>query len=296
MPVSAGRRSAVIVTVLAVSLVLALLPAAVAAKEPPGLNRFAEAVGAVESGGRYNARNTKSGAIGKYQILPAMWRAWAKLYLGDANAKPTPANQERLARAKFIALWNWLDSWPAVAHWWLTGNGERNPAKWSPFSAKYVAKVMKRMGTASDEGPVLAEVPAPAPVPAPATVPAPVNVSYQDASAAIAYAGTWSKAHYHRYAGGTVRYATARGATATLSFSGRSVTWIGPAGPTRGSARVYLDGKLVRTVDLKAGGFTARRTIFSMSWSTAGAHTLRIEVLGTAGHPLVAIDEIRVTG
>jgi hypothetical protein len=291
LPVPAGRRAAIFVALIATCFVVALLPAAAVAKEPPGINKFMNAIGEVESGGRYNARNARSGAMGKYQIMPSNWPAWAKKYLGDAKAKPTPQNQERVARAKFIDLWNWLDSWPAVAHWWLTGSGERNPAKWSSYSSKYVAKVIKQMGKASDEAPN----PGPAATPPkPATLPTSTTVVYQDSSSAIRWAGSWAGASYLRYAGGTVRYATGVGATATLAFTGRAVSWVGPVGPTRGRARVYVDGKLAGTIDLRASRFTARRTLFSTSWSKSGAHTLRIQVIAAAGRPVVAIDELRV--
>ena len=43
--------------------------------------------------------NSTSGAIGKYQIMPTNWRAWSLKYLGNANAAPTPANQETVAKA-----------------------------------------------------------------------------------------------------------------------------------------------------------------------------------------------------
>ncbi len=32
-----------------------------------------------------------------------------------------------------------------------------------------------------------------------------------------------------------------------------------------------------------------------MTWATSGKHTVRIEVVGTGGHPMVAIDEFVVT-
>jgi hypothetical protein len=270
--------------------VVALLPASAVAKEPPGINRFMNAIGQIESGGRYNARNARSGAIGKYQIMPSNWPAWAKKYLGDAKAKPTPQNQERVARAKFIDLWNRLDSWPAVAHWWLTGSGERNPSKWSSYSAKYVAKVIKQMGKASDKAPN----PGPTAPPPPKPPAAPKTVVFQDSDPAIAWGGAWSSASYPRYAGGTVRYATSAGARATLAFIGKGISWIGPVGPTRGRARLFVDGKLVGTIDLRASRFTARRTLFSTSWPASGAHRLRIQVVAAAGRPVVAIDELVV--
>ena len=87
-----------------------------------------------------------------------------------------------------------------------------------------------------------------------------------------------------------MRYATSRGATATLSFTGSRVSWFGPVGPTRGRARISIDGHVVKTVDLHRSNFDARAALFSRSWKHAGSHTLTIEVLGSKGHPMVAID------
>jgi hypothetical protein len=292
--------SPLVAVVPASAPVVAVAPAAAtsAANEPAGINKFMNAIGEVESGGRYDARNKSSGAYGKYQIMPSNWPGWAKKYIGDAKAKQTPQNQERVARGKFTDLWKWLDSWPAVAHWWLTGSSERDASKWSASSARYVAKVMKLMATASDKAPNPAPDPAPKPTPTPTPTPTPPPVPtiaiYGDGNSAIAWSGTWSAASFRSYSSGTVRYARTPGAAATLAFTGRAVSWIGPMGPTRGRARIYVDGSLVATVDLRASSFIARRTLFSKSWSTSGPHTLRIEVAVATRRPIVAIDEIRV--
>ena len=58
------------------------------------------AMGQVESGGNYTARNPTSGAYGKYQIMPSNWPAWARRYLGNPSARQTPANQEIVAAGK----------------------------------------------------------------------------------------------------------------------------------------------------------------------------------------------------
>ena len=55
-----------------------------------------------------------------------------------------------------------------------------------------------------------------------------------------------------------------------------------------------MDGTYLRTVNLYARSFTARKVLFSESWQSGGKHTLTIEVLGTAGHPYVAIDGFTV--
>jgi hypothetical protein len=120
--VPSGRLKAVLVATFAtIVLVGVVAPGHTRASDPPGLARFMAATAHVESHGDYAARNP-SGAYGKYQIMPASWRAWATRYLGNANAKPTPANQEIVAGSKFRALYALLGSWRRVADWWLTGS------------------------------------------------------------------------------------------------------------------------------------------------------------------------------
>ena len=50
----------------------------------------------------------------------------------------------------------------------------------------------------------------------------------------------------------------------------------------------------MKTVNLRRGSFDARSVLFRKSWASSGEHTIRIEVVGTAGHPMVAIDEFVV--
>jgi hypothetical protein len=114
-----------------------------------------------------------------------------------------------------------------------------------------------------------------------------------DASTRIGYRGSWAKAFATAYLGGAVHYTRAAGATATLSFSGTSVAWVGPAGPGRGRSAVYLDGVLVATVDEYASSFVARRMLFVRN-VPSGTHTLVIKALGTSGRPMVALDALYV--
>ncbi|HUG31045.1 MAG TPA: hypothetical protein VMQ65_11095 [Candidatus Limnocylindria bacterium] len=109
-------------------------------------------------------------------------------------------------------------------------------------------------------------------------------------SGLIAYAGSWSTGTPSSCYGGTVRYAKAAGASATYTFTGKSVAWIAYKGPNRGSARVYVDGVLKATVSLHATTKKARPQVFAFNWSTSGAHTIRVVVVGTAGHPRVDVD------
>jgi hypothetical protein len=287
LPDVAGRLRAVPVALIVAAIIVSVIPtAATSATAPAGLDRFLYALGEVESGGNYYARNPYSGAYGKYQIMPSNWPGWAKLYVGNSAAPQTPANQERVAHGKVTALWNWLDTWQNVAHWWLTGSGERNQAYWSTYSKSYVAKVMKIYNaTADTAGEAVVAPPPPPPVGV-------VDLSsrrVQESSGAIAFSAHWLAATHSSYAGDRVLYSSTDGATATFRFTARNISWVGPVGPTRGRARVLIDGRTVATIDLRRSTFTAQARLFSKSWSTVGTHTIKIRVIGS-GRP-VAIDE-----
>ena len=285
MPESSGRSRAVSIAILATALIVSIVPtAATSATAPPGIDRFLYALGSLESGGNYEARNPVSGAYGKYQILPSNWPAWARTYIGSSTAPQTPANQERVARGKVTSLYYWLDSWPNVAHWWLTGSGETNQNLWSSYSRTYVAKLMT-IYRATTSTPTGGTSPA-------AGTTATVALHVGQSAGAISYAGGWSMARFGAYTGGRVKYSVRDGATATFTFTGRSVAWIGPLGPTRGRARVLVDGVSVGTVDLRRSSFRARATVFRKAWASASAHSVTIQVIGS-GRP-VAIDELVV--
>ncbi len=278
MRVQSGRpRAALVASLAAIILVGALGVGSTLAADPPGQARFLWALGKVESGGDYFALNPTTGAYGKYQIIPSSWRAWANRYLGDPAAKPTPGNQEVVASSKVRALYRGLDRWRRVAYWWLTGSSQT--AGWSGAATSYVSRIMDLYRSRAGGGP---------------GTPLSKRHSYSEKSPRIAYAGRWKSATYGGYAGGAVAYSTAAGATATFTFTGTRITWYGPVGPTRGRARVFVDGTPVKVVDLHASSFTASKALFTRRWSTAGQHTLTIEVVGTPGRPYVAIDRLVV--
>jgi len=285
-----GRvRAAATATLTAILLAALIVPAITEAVDPPNIGRFMDALGAVESGGNYSAVNSTSGAIGKYQIMPSNWAAWSLKYLGNADASPTPANQDYVARHKLTALYNWLGSWASVAHWWLTGNGDTNPAHWSAFSYRYVNRILGLMGA-----PLL---PARAAriVAKPAAPPTTVTV-FDESSHAVHFSGGWGEAEFGGYNGGQVRFAIAAKTTVWFDFHGTSISWIGPKGPTRGQARVYIDDVLVDTVDVYASHYRSRAEIFTTTFDRMGNHTIRIEVVGTPGRQTIALDEFDVGG
>jgi PKD repeat protein len=100
-----------------------------------------------------------------------------------------------------------------------------------------------------------------------------------DRSSAILY-NNWVGNAAPAASGGTVRASSATGAGAALAFNGTSVTWLGSTGPGHGQAEVFIDGRLVETVD----GYSATQTwrvAHTYDNLVAGPHSIRIAVLGT---------------
>lgn len=139
------RRAAVLLVVLSV------LAAGQAANPAPaeargdqhiGIDHFMTGLACIESSGRFTAVNPKSGAYGKYQIMPRNWPAWARRYLRDRWAEPTPQNQEFVARQRIAQLYRARGSWRRVAYWWLTGGDSADEARWTSKGLTYVDRVM----------------------------------------------------------------------------------------------------------------------------------------------------------
>ena len=112
----------------------------------------------------------------------------------------------------------------------------------------------------------------------------------QQSSASVKFGGRWRTAYSRGYSGGTTRYATAAGAWASYTFTGTSVGWVTELGPTRGSAKVYIDGIHTATVNLHSPAPIMRRIAYAFTWTHQGIHTIRIVALGTAGDPRVDVD------
>jgi Tol biopolymer transport system component len=111
----------------------------------------------------------------------------------------------------------------------------------------------------------------------------------QETSSAIKWSGIWSKQIVRTASGGKLRYTTWKNASATITFTGRAIAWIAPTGPKEGKAKVYLDGRLIASPNLR-GATRAQRVIAAASWNPVAVHRLKIVCLGTAGHPRVYID------
>jgi hypothetical protein len=114
--------------------------------------------------------------------------------------------------------------------------------------------------------------------------------AYQEGSSAVHWTGTWHTGSSTSFWGGHDRYASAAGAKASLTFTGRSFAWVGSVGPSRGWAKVYVNGVLVKSVNLNAATNANRRILFATTWSSARSRTVTIRISGTAGPPRGDVD------
>jgi hypothetical protein len=118
------------------------------------------------------------------------------------------------------------------------------------------------------------------------------TVSVSESSAAMHFTGTWALSTSPVYVGGKAKVSSRANSTATVSFRGNRVGWYARMGPAYGSAKVYIDGHFVKTVNMHATVNADRKLVFTKAWSTVGSHSIRIVVSGTAGHPKVVVDQI----
>jgi len=94
----------------------------------------------------------------------------------------------------------------------------------------------------------------------------------------ITYTGTWYMNFESPNIGGQAFLTNAKGATATLSFTGTGITWIGVLDPYSGFAQVYLDGT-PNTVDTYGPNTLYQQPLFSVHGLAPGTHTLSIQIL-----------------
>jgi len=136
-------------------------------KSGSGFGKFMQSIAAQESGGSYGARNAMSGAMGKYQIMPAnilgSRRGWDWEVLGrdisPSQFIASPELQEQIASAKLQGYYNkygpagaaiaWYAG-PGAAQKYVSGGGAstRGEAGGHPSVSGYMQDILRRMGYA----------------------------------------------------------------------------------------------------------------------------------------------------
>ena len=172
----------------------------------------------------------------------------------------------------------WLGSWRRVAYWWLTGSGrttrlvtfatqlrdQGHALLRSRRDRRRRARPPRRNGSSR----------------------------FSETSGSIDYTGAWRRPATRGYAGDAVRVHDRGRRERHVHVHRAAGHLVRPGRPDPRQGEGLDRRRAVKTVDLHRRLFTRPHGVFSKSWTTAGRHTLTIEVVGTQGHPIVAIDEL----
>ncbi|HYS04965.1 MAG TPA: Ig-like domain-containing protein [Candidatus Dormibacteraeota bacterium] len=103
----------------------------------------------------------------------------------------------------------------------------------------------------------------------------------EETDPSVAYTGNWIPQSRADLSGGSIVEGPDAGSTASLTFNGTGVRWIGFRADFGGIAEVYLDGVLKATVDTYSPTQQAQAVMYTASGLAAGTHTIMIRVTGT---------------
>ena len=142
--------------------------------------------------------------------------------------------------------------------------------------AAYAANPIDRVG-----GPFIRSTLVPPPV-LPAVVLPPAGPRVEESDGQVTLSGAWSRSDPSLgWSGGSAMQSNAAGATASITFTGNSIRWIGSRGRKMGIATVSVDGSPPREVNLFGRpSDEAHSSVFTISDLSAGTHTLTITVTG----------------
>ena len=107
--------------------------------------------------------------------------------------------------------------------------------------------------------------------------------------------GAWLSKSNTEYLGGTSLASTTAGSGLTWTVTARAVGLIVSRGSLSGEVDILVDGKLVRTVDLRSSATLYRQLVWQQSFPagpgcTCPTHIVSIVVKGTSGRPGVTVD------
>ena len=112
----------------------------------------------------------------------------------------------------------------------------------------------------------------------------------EESSKTLVRSSGWTHYRLTKMSGGWSYYATRHGSTITRTFTGRAIALVAPRSAKRGKASIYIDGAYVGTVDLYRSDPLFRVLVYTRSWSSAGAHSLKIVVQSTKNRPRFDVD------
>ena len=116
----------------------------------------------------------------------------------------------------------------------------------------------------------------------------------QDTDSHLVWSSGWKVQSNGSASGDSVHVSGKAGASATLVYYGSYLKILAPTGRGAGAFRVTLDGATT-TVSTHGNVFRAQRVVFAAG-PAGDRHILKIQVVGTPGHPYVSIDAVVISG
>lgn len=104
---------------------------------------------------------------------------------------------------------------------------------------------------------------------------------YDQTSSKVAYSTGWHTSSVSGMYGGTHAYSRVTSSTATFTFSGTQVRWIGKRASDYGQAWVSVDASAPVLVDLYSSTTKYQQMLFESGTLAPGTHTLTVRVAGT---------------
>jgi hypothetical protein len=101
---------------------------------------------------------------------------------------------------------------------------------------------------------------------------------FQQTASQVTYAGSWHSSSSTGFSGGTARYSTSAGASASFKTSGRSFAFVTTRASSRGKAKVYVDGSLKTTLMLTSSSTRYRNLAYVTTFPSSGTHTIKVVV------------------
>ena len=109
---------------------------------------------------------------------------------------------------------------------------------------------------------------------------APSETVYNDNHAALVYSGNWQSVSRAKAYGGSFKLTRQIGASVILRFTGQSFSLLYTSGSTNGKMDIYLDNKLVATLDQKTTDILFQKRWDHPGYFPVGAHELRLVFTG----------------
>lgn len=120
----------------------------------------------------------------------------------------------------------------------------------------------------------------------------------ENGGSALMLSGPWRTTKTTTASGGSFSTLVGKSGHASLSFKATGVSWISRPGPYNGTAKIYLDGKLVKTHDGYASTTQYEKTVWSVSGLSSSTHTVKVVRTGSknakAKGANVVVDAFRV--